>query len=160
MQIVNARLDYRTPWKFPVVQLFTGNDTRRRDGAIVMGRGAAREVRDRWPAVQYGFHGDLPVRFESIATDQVIGWFQVKRHWGDQADPALIKRSAEYLAWIVQQPLNQRLEWHMNYPGIGNGRLTRDVVEPLLQVLPDNVYLYLPGIAQKGGDADKAPWDA
>ena len=31
--------------------LFTGNSTVRRDGALVMGRGLAREVRDRFPGI-------------------------------------------------------------------------------------------------------------
>lgn len=139
--IVHSRLDYATPWRLPDIYLFTGNPIRRSDGALVMGRGAARQVRDHWPTVQHHIRTDKPVTFYPIHDEQWIGWFQVKHHWRDPADLALIRRSSEALASIARRRQGRR--FHLNAPGIGNGRLQWADVEPLLANLPANVSIYL-----------------
>ena len=141
MRVINHRLDYGQPWSTPDIYLFTGNPIRKANGALVMGRGAAQAVRDRWPSVQYHIKTDRPVTFHQINPDQWIGWFQVKHHWQHPAEPDLIQRSATYLASIATKRPNHR--FHINAPGIGNGRLDWQQVEPLLSMLPDNVLVYI-----------------
>jgi hypothetical protein len=113
------------------------------DGGLVMGAGAAREVRDRWPSVQYGLKIKPGQRlaWHEIQPGQWIGWFQVKRHWKQPAKPGLISDSAQRLAAGASSHRDQTFE--MNAPGVGNGGLEWKVVEPLLDCLPSNVHIYL-----------------
>jgi hypothetical protein len=135
-------LDYGQPWALPTVKLFTGNPIRRADGALVMGRGAAQAVRDRWPAVQHGIPivPGKPLAWFQIEPDQWIGWFQVKHHWREPAELDLIQHAARKLA--AGASARPGLTFELNAPGVGNGRLSWDDVEPLLEVLPSNVHVY------------------
>jgi hypothetical protein len=141
--IHHGLLDYGQPWSLPTVKLFTGNPVRRSDGALVMGRGAAQAVRDRWPTVQYGITitPGRPLAWFQIEPDQWIGWFQVKHHWREPACPDLIRASSQALAAGAAARPSRTFE--LNAPGVGNGRLSWADVEPLLDVLPSNVHVYL-----------------
>jgi hypothetical protein len=147
MQLTNYLLDYTTPWRLPNVYIFTGNSTIKKNGATVMGRGAAKEVRDNIPGVDLAM-GNYMRAFpeahllflKTPTTDQIIGWFKVKDHWYHEASLQLIKNSVNALTTeAICYPDNY---YHMNYPGIGNGKLDIKYVAPLLELLPDNVLLY------------------
>jgi hypothetical protein len=147
MKLIRALLDYTKPWHEPDVYLFTGNPVTKRNGAIVMGRGAAKQVRDTFPGIDISFGNALKMgtpnkhlAWVSFPGDQHLGWFKVKHHWADDADVDLIKESAMQLGRIAD--MNPDLVFHMNYPGVGNGKLNEKDVEQHLQVLPDNVVLY------------------
>jgi hypothetical protein len=153
MKIINKLLDYSTPWEYPDIYLFTGNSTIKNNGAIVMGRGAAKQVRDNWPGADKALGKALKERPDALilwvkvyfhpgATNpmQKIGWFKVKYHWSKQAEIALIAASADKLRSIAKR--SPEITFHMNYPGIGNGKLSIDSVQPLLEILPDNVLIY------------------
>lgn len=149
MQLINEKLDYTKPWTRPHVKLFTGNRIVTRDGRLVMGRGAARELRDNYPdldeqlgATIRNLPSHVKLAFCSMGNQQLLGWFQVKHHWQDEASPSLIGIAASQLGGIARHPDNQDVIFHMNAPGIGNGRLRWEDVEPLLRPLPDNVLIY------------------
>lgn len=148
MKIIEKRLDYGTPWTLPDVYLFTGNPITTGSGKLVMGRGAAAAVRDRYRGVDVAMaqavlgakkHG-RQLAWVAIEPQQAIGWFQVKAHWQEQAVPELIAKSARELAVLAGE--RPHLRFHLNAPGIGNGRLVWADVEPLLAPLPDNVIVY------------------
>lgn len=140
--------------------LVTTNAMVTRDHRLVMGRGAALEMKQRYPGIdamwghcleegevvskQYGvmiathFYSDL------IPRETALGIFQVKRHWRDPADTRLIGHSAAQLAEAIKDNAYRRVV--LNYPGIGNGRLTREQVEPVLERhlgKYGNLYLYV-----------------
>lgn len=69
-----------------------------------------------------------------------IGVFQVKYHFRDPAVPELIEHSVGMLRYVASQ--HRRRTFNLNYPGIGFGRLTETVVEPLLRPLPPNVHVW------------------
>lgn len=141
--VIKGPLDYREPWALPTVKLFTGNPISRMDGGLVMGAGAAREVRDRWPSVQHGLRikpGQRLAWYE-IQPGQWIGWFQVKEHFREAAKTSLIKHAAQQLATVATSHGNQVFQ--LNAPGVGNGGLRWGTVEPLLDCLPSNVHVYL-----------------
>ena len=142
MRLIGRRLNYAKPWKRPDVYIFTGNPVRKIDGAIVMGRGAAKQVRDNWPTVQYRLDIDeaTHLTFLDIAPGQTIGWFKVKNHWKDAADLSLIRKSTMLL--FEEAINNPTLFYHMNAPGIGNGRLDWTLVATIVETLPDNVLIY------------------
>lgn len=145
MKLIQALLPYTVPWALPDVYLFTGNAMVRNDGACVMGRGAAKVVRDRWPGVDFALgyminESKQSLHWVRINDNQHIGWFKVKEHWANDADPDLIRASVTALTKIALG--RPAIIFHMNYPGVGNGRLDQTVVEPLLSSLPDNVVIY------------------
>jgi len=134
--------------------LVTTNAVVTQDGRLVMGRGAAREARDRFA----GLDRDLGEVIRSMASPieqhlvqygvalargtyhpiTRLGAFQVKAHWQDAASPELIAYSCGRLAAIADR--YHRIA--LNFPGIGAGGLPAEQVTPLLLVLPDHVLIY------------------
>lgn len=120
-------------------------------GEVVMGRGAAKEAKERFPWFprvlaqmissgtkqghlgKYGFI----LCFEKIGAAITIGAFQVKRHFRSKAEPDLIVTSTEMLAYYAQA--HPAIAFIMNFPGIGFGGLSEKDVMPLISHLPDNV---------------------
>lgn len=142
VEIIDRLLDYSEDWTLPEVRLFTGNPIRNKSGGIVMGRGAARQVRDTYLGIDKLFKTDKPVTWVEVPgkSQQWLGWFKVKHHWKDEACLDLIKESADFLAAIAN--LRPGHTFKINAPGIGNGKLQWSDVEPLLQVLPDSCLVY------------------
>ena len=65
---------------------------------------------------------------------------QVKVHYGNPAGLDIIKQSLDALRdWVGFEP---HTAFHLNYPGIGNGKLAIGEVKPLVETLPDNVFVW------------------
>jgi hypothetical protein len=137
---------------YPTTDLFliTTNSTLRRDGALVMGRGIARQARDRFPGLDKvlgqhilnlcGNEGEYGLLISPRWPEAKLGVFQVKRHYSHAASVELIQHSTNALcAWCTEQP---KAIVVLNFPGIGNGRLPRTAVLPILQQLPDTVTIW------------------
>ena len=129
------------------VWLCTTNSYIRKDGALVMGRGCAKAMAEAFP----GLPMMLGARIEHLSEYNIgiledetsniaLGAFQVKYHFKQDADLGLIERSCSAL-WALAD-LKPEREFHLNYPGIGNGRLKASDIEPLIQLLPDNVNVW------------------
>lgn len=125
----------------------TTNAFVKKSGHLVMGRGAAAQACRIWPACNLyfgrriqraGLHlGSYGLMYNP---EWKLGIFQVKHFWGDDATTDLIHSSAKALAeWAAIDPTQPV---HLNYPGIGNGRLAKSDVEPLLEPLPSNVHIW------------------
>lgn len=138
---------YGNMWAAPGVHVVTTNSYINAAGELVMGRGAAKEATLIHPGVQHiagrlilyrcgrgGVYGFIPPE-ETMP----IGLFQVKRHFKSKAELSIISASA---AMLCEWAAGIKRSIHLNYPGIGNGGLDIEVVEPLLEELPDNVYVW------------------
>jgi len=126
--------------------IITANSYVRNDGALVMGRGIAREMKDKLPKIPFTF-GSMIKHLSTYALAFVnranlcnIGILQVKHHFADDATPSLIKFSIDTLARFAVDFPDKRFD--VNFPGIGNGGLAYDDVLPLLKNLPDNVHVW------------------
>ena len=128
--------------------LVTTNSTIRRDGALIMGKGAAQELTQRYPRCQYEFGhriseygGYLPTYNLLISSSGSIGIFQVKYYFRDKARIDLIIQSClalrEYIALRRQSGDTGLI--HLNYPGILNGGLSKEEVGPVLDSLLGDV---------------------
>ena len=119
----------------------TTNSTLNKDGALIMGKGAAKQLRDFMPGIDleigqilrplpktYGF---LPIRLSEYEIYKV-GIFQTKRYYADNAEMDLINTSLIKLRAFLQE--NPKLDVRLNFPGIGCGKLNRDVVEFFLRM--------------------------
>jgi hypothetical protein len=143
----------------PII-LVTTNSFIRKDGGLVMGRGAALQLKTLVPKIDYSFGkmikyyskhlGEYNVLLMNPYIDlggymsifQHYGIFQVKYHYKDMADLELIKRSTDKLIEIMHKFPYNGLPISMNYPGIGFGQLFREEVYPIIKNLPDNVTIY------------------
>lgn len=130
--------------------LITTNATLKQNGTLVMGRGIARQARDRYLGLDlalgrriYRVCGSLGAYGLLVSPRwpaAKLGTFQVKYYYRQPADLDLIARSAEALAiWCEAHP---QAVVHLNYPGIGNGRLHPDDVWPIVARLPETVTLW------------------
>jgi hypothetical protein len=128
------------------VYLITTNSIVKRNGAVVMGRGIAKTLRDTYPGIDKKLgeaitsignkYGVVIVQFKNVP----IGAFQVKYHYADDADLDLIQYSVHKLSSIANK--HKDLIFKCNFPAIGNGHLKYEDVLPLVEQLPNNVLLY------------------
>jgi hypothetical protein len=145
---------------YPQADLFlvTTNSTLKQNGALVMGRGAAQQARDRFPGLDLAFGQAIAQqcghlgRYHLLVSPQwpqaKMGAFQactersrsVKTDYKQSADLSLIQASvAALVEWTAAHPGKSV---HLNFPGIGNGGLARADVLPLLAPLPDQVVIW------------------
>ena len=133
----------------------TANSYIRKNGELVMGRGAALELKIKRPDLpklfgsgvlnicgHLGKYGIIYELVESwIRTRQVFGIFQVKYHFNEPARLDLIDYSVSKLLEIYGGVLRD-YTISMNFPGIGFGGLIRSDILPIINILPDNVTIY------------------
>ena len=127
--------------------IITTNAIVKSNGALVMGAGIAKQVRDGHPESDL-FCGDAVKHWKS--QDDVYGFietdlgslclFQVKKHYKDQASIELIMHSTAQLKLHAEKHPHQ--SYALNFPGIGNGKLSYDQVKPIVDQLPDNVQVW------------------
>ena len=148
MIVINNKLDYSTHPK-DTITLFTGNAYITKDGSLVMGRGAAKEVATLYPSAPKLFGKKVKEMKDDedvygvawcMIDKQIIGCFQVKYHFRSEATLYLIANSALDLKKVAGATPNKT--FRMNYPGIGWGHLDHHAIEPIVEILPDNVHLY------------------
>ena len=122
--------------------LVTTNSYIRKDGALVMGRGIAKQLADKIPSIPWDFADKIKHlgNYGIVVTAGRIGAFQVKKHFANDAEFPLITSSTYDLhRWAESLP---KRRFDLNFPGIGNGHLDYNEVLPLLQGLPDNVHIW------------------
>lgn len=130
--------------------LITTNATITVRGALVMGRGIARQAKERFPGLDValgrqiqalcGSQGVYGLLVSPRWPAAKLGAFQVKQHYSQPASLELIRHSTAALsAWCVAHPDAQVA---LNFPGIGNGRLRREDVLPIIAQLPDQVTVW------------------
>lgn len=135
------------------VIVVTGNSTVKRDGCLVMGRGAAWKASQLYPDCPRVF-GMLIRAYEKKdplspycllvhpnMSRPILALFQVKKFWGDGAELSIISESAGTL-FLMAKTMWKNKRIAMNFPGIGWGRLKREDVLPIIQGLPDNVEVW------------------
>lgn len=121
-----------------------------------MGRGIARQARNRFPGLDTalgqqilsvcGSQGEYGLLVSPRWPKARLGAFQVKRHYSQPASLELIQHSTAALCtWCFEHP---GASIQMNFPGIGNGSLRREDVLPIVAQLPDQITIWeypLPG---------------
>lgn len=136
-------------WTYPDIVQFciTTNGHVKTDGRAVMGRGVARQAKDRIPGIDKVLGTKIKLNgniFQPIYIHPFILSFPVKHHWREVADLNLIARSTlDLKEWANNRPQATII---LPRPGCGNGQLDWEVVKKIVSVLPDNVHVIsLPG---------------
>ncbi len=130
--------------------LFTGNSYINQKDELVMGRGLALVVKERFPELPKNIGGYIKMLSGGHLSayglvlwqhDRGMGVFQVKRHYQDKAQLSLIGFSCIKLIEYLRRRLDiKRVD--LNFPGIGYGRLDRSQVLPIVSELPDIVHIW------------------
>lgn len=136
--------------------LITTNTSKDKAGDMVMGRGIALEAKLRYPSMPTDFAVKFNKAIDTQAYDdalhplhvgwigkyeeQVVGWFITKYNWRQNSSLDILQRSCRDLARLAEIMYPKRID--LNFPGIGYGKLEREDVLPLLQILPDNVHVW------------------
>ena len=112
---------------------------------LVMGKGAAWELKMKVPGIDYEFGKMILEKCGHLGRYGLLlyrgyGALQVKYRFNEKANLELIKFSLGKLASVANK--SPRYWFNVNFPGIGNGGLNKVDVLPLLEVLPRNVYVW------------------
>lgn len=131
--------------------LITTNSTLKKSSqGLVMGRGIARQAKERFPGLDIALGKQIQANYGNLGVygllvsprwpDAKLGAFQVKRHYSQPATLGLIRQSTAALCtWCSQHP-DARVA--LNFPGIGNGRLRREDVLPIIAQLPTQITIW------------------
>jgi hypothetical protein len=129
--------------------LITTNPIVNGQGLAVMGRGIAKQAADRFPTIRADFAEVInnPTRVWECDVigrydDQLVGFFMVKDHWAAPARIDIISKSVDDLVQWIEESDNPLSRVDLNFPGIGNGGLDRELVLPIIEQLPDNVHIW------------------
>ena len=104
-------------------------------GKAVMGRGLAFEISQKIPTIQKELaeklleFGNVPILFEQHR----IITFPTKHHWREKSDLELIKKSCDHLNDLLNEYNPKKGIVFLPVPGIGNGKLDKDLVMPILE---------------------------
>ena len=132
-------------FKAPGIKIVTASSfILTRQQKLLMERGAALELRQMIPNIEFSFGkmiietcGHLGVY--GLLMNGNYGAAQIKYDFRDKADINLIAFS---MAALADKAKANGHTYNINYPGIGNGGLSKEEVKPLLEILPDNVYVW------------------
>lgn len=129
--------------------MITTNPIMKKDGSIVMGRGIAKQAKEKFPSIPFDFGeqrrkmflNTYNVGYIGTYEDQDVWYFMVKDHWANKARLDIISNAcAEIKTWVSFSEKGERID--LNFPGIGNGGLTREEVLPIIETLPNNVHVW------------------
>lgn len=147
--MILERGDMFSVWGKTDLFLFTSNPIVNKNGEAVMGRGIAKQLADRLPTIRKDFARILRSPVRTWECDRIerydgqwVGYFMVKEHWAENAKLSIIDTSTvDLVQWLAEtdDPIN-RVD--LNFPGIGNGKLKREDVLPIIEQLPDNVHVW------------------
>lgn len=128
--------------------VFTANGVINNAGGLVMGAGIAKDVRDSYLGCDDWFGRSIsrigtvnPHTFNfihGVYKGQAIGALQTKLHYSELATLSLVEDSLR----MMLLKTNQYEEVHLAMPGVANGKLKLSEVLPLVEILPDNYFVW------------------
>ncbi len=126
---------YDADWK-----VVTTNGIIKKNGEAVMGRGVARQAKDRFPKLPYRLARHLKTRGNHVAVfeDIKVITFPTKHHWKNPSSLKLIEQSCIEIASL---PYSETFV--MPKPGCGLGGLDWEIVRPILEERLDDRFTVL-----------------
>ena len=131
------------------VIIATTNSFIRNDGKLAMGRGSAKQLRDSFRGIDKifgdkiknicGHLGIYGLLFYNEGFNN-FGIFQTKIDFKDKSITALIKKSTDMLR--IHSLKNENETFNLGFPGIGNGKLNKNTIMDIIEILPDNVIIW------------------
>jgi hypothetical protein len=143
MNLIPKLIDYTGHWSVNDVVFFTANQVVKRNGTLVMGAGNAKAARDSLHGVDKAFGEQLGDKRLCIIdyNGTNIGALVTKQHYKDPSNYEFVKESLRALYHSAKG--SPHLTYHVPYPAIGFGGLTRGQLDPLMKFMPSNVLVYI-----------------
>ena len=123
----------------------TTNAMTKSDGNLVMGAGIAKQasIKESQLKIVWGNQlrekGLINKLYGLLAYNKYIA-FQTKLDWKNPSTIEIINYSTNKLKLLAEKYPDKI--FGLPYPGINNGKLTKEIVKPLLNDLPNNVVVY------------------
>lgn len=144
MILLNRKLNYRKPWRYPDIFIFCGNPTRNENGALQMDRGPAKEIATAYPGIDKKIKTNEGLTFVLVhditskqSIIQMLGYFEIKESKEADINLDKIKRNIRELEISAKDLVKAR--FHMNCPRVISN--DKEIIKEF-EVLPDNVILY------------------
>lgn len=148
MKLVNGLLEYPKHIPYGHVYMFTGNRVIDKNGELVMGGGNALACKNAYPMVPKRIANVISVEngkgFVNAYTeyhDGIVGCMFTKNHWKDPSPLDMVIAALNDFAETAST-VGMGFNFHLPYPAIGLGGLTREQLDPYVLSLPDNVTVY------------------
>lgn len=125
--------------------IITSNSSLTKDGKLVMGAGAAKQLKLVVPGIDQFFGDTIKKSCGSLGRYGLLfhgryGIAQVKYAFNASANLPLIEHTMRILTTVANNYPHSK--FNINYPGIGHGWLKEKDVEPFLAMLPGNVRVW------------------
>lgn len=123
----------------------TTNSIIKVNGNLCMGAGVALEASDREPLLKSEWAKQIKAKnavggiYGLLSYGKYIA-FQTKTDYRKPSTVEIISHSVEKLKRLAEKYPDKH--FGLPYPGINHGKLTKQIVQPLLESLPDNVTVY------------------
>ena len=146
MILKRERLSYQRGDVGNNIYMFTANSVIKNDGKLVMGVGCTKVVRDFYQGIDKLFGAEIEhmskfsVKFVKW-NGQNIGAFQTKYNWTDPSPIELVEYSTKFLKFIADNRPHHT--FHLPCPAVNHGGRNVEDILPLLDILPNNVIIYL-----------------
>jgi hypothetical protein len=121
----------------------TTNGALRFNGYAIMGKGMAVEAKHRYPKIEATL-GRLIQKYgnHTFKLGNGLISFPTKRHWREDSDIGLIKRSAQELVVLLKDDPAKRVL--LTRPGCGNGNLQWSEVKSYIQnILSEDKFIVI-----------------
>lgn len=137
--------EFWSPIKLPSMYIVTTNGVVGDDGSLVMGTGIAMQAKNKIRGIDKECGAYITANGHKMSGCKYLyyfapirmtegknffGIFQVKLDWRSPADIYLMETSCVFLKEFMEE--HPEINFRMNYPAIGAGKLSEEVVYPLL----------------------------
>lgn len=122
--------------------IITTNGTVKSNGECVMGRGVAKQAKEKYPQLPFIIGGTIQQNGNHVRAFPAhkIIIFPVKHNWYEKADINLIEQSAKELKGMTFL-LPSNICFYLVRPGCGNGQLNWIDIKPVLEKYLDDRFV-------------------
>lgn len=116
------------------------NESVKENGEAVMGKGVAKQAVVEFPELPRLLASSLKAKGNVVSrlTDQLYS-FPTKHNWYDHGDKKLIKESVQTLLKLATE--NPHIKYVLPRPGCGSGSMKWSTIQPIVSILPENVFV-------------------
>lgn len=141
MRLINGNI-----WQYELDYIcVTTNSIIKPNGRLVMGAGFAKDAASKVKNLDYHFGKEI---IKKGANSQIYGLvavgkyiaFQTKIHFKDKSPLPVVEKSCTMLKRLAEKYPDKT--FGLVFPAINNGGRSKEEIMPLLEILPDNVFVF------------------
>lgn len=144
MQLIQANIwEYADKLDYVCI---TTNSVIKQNGELVMGAGNALQAKQRVPTLPLDFGNQIKSKnlqgkfYGLLLSHEKYLAFQTKLHYQDESPLDVVSKSVSALERLANKYPDKT--FGLPFPAISNGKRTVAEILPMLETLPNNVYVY------------------